>query len=316
LVPRGRAARNGSVPMIETIGIIEQAVPRYSFSAKMKRLHLFMAAACGLLFSICVAGSLPGGADWDWKVLVPAVAVLFPVSFLPGILWHDAGQQQKRDAALTLPWMVLLVALIPWAAVLSGRLGMPLRDGLFASMDGHLGFSIPTIVGWMSAHAQIGAILDHSYPLLFLLLPVAAVLPAAMGLSPAAERFLVANTIAFLAAFPVFASLPAIGPWAGYQLAGTAEQRACEMAIATIRSGHPATGAGIVCFPSFHVVWAVLSAAALWPIKPLRIPASILACLVVISTVTTGWHYVVDSLAGLVLAAIALICADRFLGSQ
>ena len=298
---------------IETIGTIEQAVPRYSFSAKMKRLHLFMTAACGLLFSVCVAGSLSGGADSDWKVLVPAVGVLFPVSFLPSILWHDAGQHQKRDAALTLPWSVLLVALIPWAAVLSGRLDMPLRDGLFASMDRHLGFSVPSIVEWMSTHSQIGAVLDHSYPLLFLLLPVAAVLPAAMGLSPTAERFLVANTIAFLAAFPVFALLPAIGPWAGYHLTGTAEQRACEIAIATIRTGHPATGAGIVCFPSFHVVWAVLSAAALWPIKPLRIPATILACLIVISTVTTGWHYVVDSAAGLALAGISLACAERFL---
>jgi hypothetical protein len=302
--------------MSDAIEAIEQLPPPSSLSPKTKRLRLFMVAACGLLFSICVAGSLTGGAESDWRVLVPAVAVLFPISFLPGILWHDAGQNQKRDAALTLPWIVLLVALVPWAAVLSGRLGMPLRDGFFASMDDHLGFSVPAIVGWMSVHPRISAVLNHSYPLLFLLLAVAAVLPAAMGLSPAAQRFLVANTIAFLAAFPVFALLPAIGPWAGYHVAGTAEQRACEMAIVTIRGGHPAAGAGIVCFPSFHVIWAVLSAAALWPIKPLRIPATLLAGLIVISTVTTGWHYVVDSVAGLALAGFSLACADRFLSDN
>jgi hypothetical protein len=52
---------------------------------------------------------------------------------------------------------------------------------------------------------------------------------------------------------------------------------------------------GIVCFPSFHVIWAVLSGWSLWSIKPLRILGAELASLVV---VTTGWHYVCDVLAG------------------
>ena len=174
---------------------------------------------------------------------------------------------------------------------------------------------MPTIVAWTSAHLCIGAILNHSYSLLFLLLPVAAVLPAVMGYR-SAKRFLIANTIAFVVALPMFALLPAIGPWVGFHTAGSAAQSACEASIMAIRSGHPAAGAGIVCFPSFHVIWAVLSAAALWPMKPLRIPATVVATLIVISTVTTGWHYVVDSLAGMILAAITLACADRFIDSR
>jgi membrane-associated phospholipid phosphatase len=57
-----------------------------------------------------------------------------------------------------------------------------------------------------------------------------------------------------------------------------------------------------VCFPSFHAAWAVLAALALWSVKPLRVPAVVLASLIVISTVTTGWHYAVDTLAGVSLA--------------
>jgi hypothetical protein len=320
-VPSNVAQPEGSWEAVAKTGSREPSerlnshLPLDSLPGRTRRLHLFMLSVCVCLFSLCAVGSWIGGVDSDWRALALAVGGLLPVALLPGVLWHDAGRRHERDAAFTLPWIVLLTALIPWAAVLSGRLGLPLRDALFLSLDDRLGFSVPAIVAWTSAHSRIGAVLNHSYSLLFLLLPVAAVLPAVTGYR-AAKRFLLANTIAFLVALPMFALLPAIGPWTGYHTAGSAAQRACEASIMAIRSGRPAAGAGIVCFPSFHVIWAVLSAAALWPMKPLRIPATVLAILIVISTVTTGWHYVVDSLAGLVLAAIALACADRFIASR
>jgi len=50
------------------------------------------------------------------------------------------------------------------------------------------------------------------------------------------------------------------------------------------------------------VIWAVLSSWALYSIKPLRMLAGFVAFLVVISTVTTGWHYAADVIAGLMIA--------------
>jgi membrane-associated phospholipid phosphatase len=69
---------------------------------------------------------------------------------------------------------------------------------------------------------------------------------------------------------------------------------------------------GVVCFPSFHVIWAILGANALWCFKPLRIPVAILSTLIILSTMTSGWHYFVDVLAGLLVAAAA-IAASRAL---
>ena len=45
----------------------------------------------------------------------------------------------------------------------------------------------------------------------------------------------------------------------------------------------------------------------------LRYPATVLAGLITVSTMTTGWHYGVDVIAGLFLAAITTLLANRVL---
>ena len=69
--------------------------------------------------------------------------------------------------------------------------------------------------------------------------------------------------------------------------------------------------AGVVCFPSFHVAWAIFFVAALWGFRWLRIPAVIVSAMVILSTMTTGWHYFVDVLGGIVLAVISIVFAKR-----
>jgi membrane-associated phospholipid phosphatase len=68
---------------------------------------------------------------------------------------------------------------------------------------------------------------------------------------------------------------------------------------------HPAIY-GVVCFPSFHVIWAILCAAALWTYKPLRVPVALVYGLIILSTMTTGWHYFIDVVAGAVVALLSL----------
>ena len=60
---------------------------------------------------------------------------------------------------------------------------------------------------------------------------------------------------------------------------------------------------------------AIFCAAALWGFRLLRIPVALLSGMIVISTVTTGWHYVSDVAAGIAVAclslAIAKACTDN-----
>ena len=272
-------------------------------------LHLLMAAACSALLGFCLLGSRAVSAPL-WRALIPASAVLLPVSLLPALFWYDKGKLEERDAALTLPWLVLVGELIPWAAVLSGRFVLPLRDGFYLSLDRVIGVNVAAIATWTSSHSRAETLSNFSYESLSVLLPLAMLLPPLLGKKKAAEQFLLANTIAFLIGIPIFTLLPAVGPWIGYGFAGKPVQTACQASIEAIRHGGTAEAAGIICFPSFHVIWAILCAVALWSIKPLRIPSAILAALIVISTVTTGWHYACDVVAGIIFGVASLALAD------
>jgi membrane-associated phospholipid phosphatase len=139
-------------------------------------------------------------------------------------------------------------------------------------------------------------------------------LPVLAGRLRYAKEFLVANLISFAIGIPLFALLPAIGPWRYYHFLPTQSQlEACEVPLLTLRlPGTYVLGsqeAGVVCFPSFHVVWAILFAVALWGFRSLRIPTALVSGMVILSTVTTGWHYFVDVLGGILLAIISVVLA-------
>jgi PAP2 superfamily len=266
-------------------------------------VHLFMLASCSVLLAAAIAGYwITSGSGW--QTLTAAVGRVARVS-VARILRHDRGEYEKRNAALALPWTLILVALIPPLAVLSAQLRFPLRDTLFLRLDQAIGF--PGVVHWTTTHWPAQSFSDSSYSLVYVLLPLAMLVPPIGGNRKAAEQFVLANTIAVLISFPVFTLYPAIGPWAGYHFPGNETQKACQAAILALHGGdRHAAVMGIVCFPSFHVIWAVLSGWSLWSIKPLRILGAVLALLVV---VTTGWHYVCDVLPGFLVVAISLACA-------
>ena len=107
--------------------------------------------------------------------------------------------------------------------------------------------------------------------------------------------------------------LPAVGPWVGWRFPPDKLQKACEATIQALRHGsldiHDNFG-GIVCLPSFHAFWAIVSAQALFTFRYLRYPAIVVAGLITISTVTTGWHYGVDVIAGILMFGICTLLSN------
>ena len=69
--------------------------------------------------------------------------------------------------------------------------------------------------------------------------------------------------------------------------------------------------AGIVTFPSFHAASAALYAWALWPSRLLR-PIVVLANgAMLAATPIVGGHYFIDVIAGVAIAALAIVAARR-----
>jgi membrane-associated phospholipid phosphatase len=277
--------------------------------------HLLMAYACSTLLLIawvaCRLASIQVPEPLSLAIGFVSVSALV---CLLAIFWHEKGKVDLRDATLTIPCALLVAMTTPWLVLATARLGMPLQDALFGRLDQFFGINVSHIVAWASRH-WVGTVLNRSYPLLNPLLAIAALLPALTGKVKNARQFVLANLIALAIGLPLFALLPAIGPWHVYHFAAAPSQIESESAILLFRApGHPIShSAALICFPSFHVIWAILSAAALWDFRFFRIPGAFLSGMIVISTVTTGWHYFSDVLGGIAVAALSLAIAKAYL---
>jgi hypothetical protein len=274
------------------------------------RFHLLMAVACGCLFLLGTTYSLLHHAPLDIGpnavLIVITTAVISPLA----LYYQDKNQPDRMDAALTIPWGVTFGLCIISIIGASARIQFPLRDMNYGALDSMLGVSIPAIAEWSSHHAA-GRIANASYPLLNWFLLSAFLVPALAGRAVAARTFLLANVIAFAISIPVFTMWPAIGPWYAFHSAASPSQLGLQTEILGLHNGTSQTLhlAGIVCFPSFHVIWAILAAWSLSTFRSMRIPAAILCTLIICSTLTTGWHYFCDVLSGCIIGVIALLAA-------
>ena len=214
-----------------------------------------------------------------------------------------------------IPWVLLLAFALPFPALIATRLHMPLQDTLFARIDQSLGVRVPDILEWAKCH-RLGKIISDSYPLVFPFLAVAVLAPVITGKVKYAREFVLANLAAYAMGLFIFALLPAIGPWYSYGLVPNSGQAYCQSQIFLLRDSGLYTflrqPAGVVCFPSFHVIWAILCAATLWGLRAFRIPVALLSGLIVASTLTTGWHYFCDVLSGIAVACLSIAFAKKY----
>jgi membrane-associated phospholipid phosphatase len=227
----------------------------------------------------------------------------------------------RRDARLA-----AMVRAIFWGLVLSNeyagpmylaaRVPSPLRDAALASADRALGLPAASVVAWAAHHPWLQRALDVSYDSLIALSFLALIVPPLLSQNDESDELLVALALGIVASLAVLAVWPAIGPWASEALAPSAAQAATGRALLALKAGAPVTldfsaPEPIVSVPSWHTILAVLSAAALRRVRVGRVVAALWAAVIVLSTLTTGWHYLVDVAAGVAVALGAQRLAAR-----
>ncbi len=289
----------------------EAAVPSPSTA-----VHIALAACCAVLLASCVILPPRGAMKVGIELLEATVLLLAPLLVVPAY-FHERKAWDRRDAALMLSWTLVVAALVTQAAPTMVSHGFPLRDMLWRHLDELLWINVPAIMAFTGSHPLLSVLLSYSYYWgLHPLLLSAIFLPTCTGKREASQRFILTNALGFVLALPCMLLLPAIGPWVAWHFAPNSIQQACELSIQSLRTGAISSGSsfgGIICFPSFHVFWAVVSAHALQSFRLLRYPAILLAALITVSTMSTGWHYGVDVIAGLALAAISTLLANAVL---
>ena len=215
------------------------------------------------------------------------------------VIYYFYPATKVQQLALLGMWMFVVTSGLSVLIQLAGRSPAPVVDANLARLDSVIGFSTASVVQSLAHHPVIRETLEIIYSSPLLLLLAAIVIPPYLGREKGfATSHSLSVTIAGILTATLFAILPAAGPWMVSGFAPTAEQANEAQYLALLKSSGPMrldSGlAGVVAFPSFHVVLAILPAIALWPMRRIRYVAVTLAAAVCVSTVTTGWHYLTD----------------------
>jgi PAP2 superfamily len=201
-----------------------------------------------------------------------------------------------------------------------GALAMGSRyaDPWLASADATMGVHVPTLTAWTWAHPVTSRLATLTYftfaPQLLLTVLALAALRERERLWEFAFHFHVC-LIVTIAALAVW---PSVCAATYYGMTPTIDMT---RAIAQIKGFHEGSMTvvrfddvdGLVSFPSFHVVGALLVTWAFRHRRGILIPLIVLNSGLVISTVLTGEHYVVDVLAAVPLVA-GSVAAYRWWG--
>lgn len=210
-------------------------------------------------------------------------------------------------------------------SILLATLDLPLRDASLAAADAWLFpfLSWPGMAHALAAHPNLVEWMQAVYSTL-LWQPFALVLLlAATGRSAVLWRFLHAWVLALVACLAIFAVAPAVTAQVHYgfpsgSIAGltvNAGWRPAQIML-QVRSGTLhllASGSmtGLIDFPSFHAMGAVLLGWGFWRAGPIGWPMVALDMAMIPTIPLIGSHYFVDVAAGMALAGVIVVATGR-----
>jgi membrane-associated phospholipid phosphatase len=243
------------------------------------------------------------------------VALIFPalefVAF--GLYTRDSS---PRAAFIARNGAFYLLMAAATSLLTTGIQYTPFReiDPLLAGWDRALNVDVIGLMAWTYAHRPLPLLLDACYSALnaeLILLPLGAL---CFQDHRRTRIYLYSVMYSSFAGSLFYYFFPSSGPASLLQSPYfSAEQHLTSLKFYEVHHFQEVTTlfGGMVAFPSFHVVWAILLTYAASARKWLLYPVALLNAFVILSTVLLGWHFAVDVLASALLAAGSWFAAAR-----
>lgn len=264
-----------------------------------------------LVLTVAVDGLLLALLDMQFPIQ-DLVKPLFVGSLLGAAAYYYRDRSWQFVLCLTgLMHITLFTSAFSVLMYCGGAIGQPFVDADLAAFDRACGVHLPSIVTWANQNPSISRMLEFAYHSVLLQTPLVIVVLGFRGKRMPLEAFVLQFMLGTLVTAIFFAAVPAEGPFAfyGYEtnemqaryLEHLHELRSGDRTVATWRSAE-----GLITFPSFHTTWAILLAYALRGHRFLSGFVYVVNGMVVLATMTLGWHYFADVVAGGVVAAFAI----------
>lgn len=248
-----------------------------------------------------------------WKVqLHPLMTHLLIIACLLSLLLIRRFRQEPR-VSHTIRLMTLLLLFSNASAVLSYLIvstNAPLIDSTLSYWDKTIGVDWRSLFLWMQNHLLLRRFLQYAYGSL---LPQLIFMVLFLGFTARFAKlitFIESFVVSSLATIFLSGLFPAAGPWSFYAIGSEVNTQMVShfepLRNGTLRTINLLDMQGLISIPSFHTVLAILIASSMW-----RTPVAYLFLFIniatIISTPIEGGHYLVDILAGAVLAASAIL---------
>ena len=234
-----------------------------------------------------------------------------------------AGERTLALAGLAFTVLSLVAGLFMY---LASNMSTPLVDRQLAMIDAGLGFNWLSLLALANANRVVAWVLVLAY---FSVGPLLVVLFIYFAFTHREQRLmelvaLVAVTSLFTGTLMLF--FPAAGAYSWFRpspdyfsnLSSEAGMWHHKVLMA-LRSGQQVTYlqsqvSGLVTFPSFHTVLGVITAYSVRRIRGVFPVLLVLNAIMIVSTVPEGGHYVVDVIAGAVVALVSICCVRAACG--
>jgi hypothetical protein len=201
----------------------------------------------------------------------------------------------------------------------------PRADVFLAHLDRAMGFDWPSLMLWVAVHPALDGVLHVAYDSSLAQIALLVICLAWTARPRAIYSLCIALAAGGMTAVAIWTIAPSFGAFSVYRLPAAAaahmplalDGKYADQLIALLQHGPdriaPDQLRGLIGFPSFHSVLAILAMWYAWPLRTLRWPALALNTLVLISTPIQGGHHLVDVFGGLVLAAASIALAERII---
>jgi membrane-associated phospholipid phosphatase len=235
--------------------------------------------------------------------LTPPFAYLGLIG-LPAIYYYFRREDRFVLCLATLAQTIAFIASFTVLMYGLATFARPLCDAQLAAFDGWCGVNVAAVRQWTNDHAAVRWVMDAAYGTLLFQLPAIIIVLGLLGDRRSLETFVLPDIFAALLTAAVFVALPADGPFSFYGYDPSPDQAHYLEHFRGLRNGDLRSvtlqdAAGLVTFPSFHAAEALLMALAFRHRRGLFAAFGALNLLVALSTMTTGWHYFADVVAGL-----------------
>lgn len=273
---------------------------------------MLLVGAMGLLVNWLVT-AYPGNnyLPAAWYFLAPFVLLML------GVAWY-AKEISPRLAMFTRFYTLYFIYSFCLAIVLNGIQFSPFAtiDRYLMQWDQLLGIDTPMLIAWTAHHPLTKLLFEIAYTAVAVELMLLPAFLALFRFEKRLNEYLLMLSFTVIIGSLIYYFFPTAAPVSVFDSPYFLHlERDTVLKFQQIRDYiQPTTQqGGLIAFPSFHVVWALICAYVLRKKWWAFVPIAFVNLMAIVATVMLGWHYFVDVIAAFLLAVLGVWFAKRLL---